>query len=68
MISQGFVGVLPAVLGALCGMLQASEELDTQAQVRGCKKPEVKAAHMMLLLAFVFRDKVRCNEGAYCAA
>jgi hypothetical protein len=31
---QGFVAVLPAVLGALCGMLQASEELDTQTQVR----------------------------------
>jgi hypothetical protein len=30
----GFVGVLPAVLGALCGMLQASAELDTQTQVR----------------------------------
>jgi hypothetical protein len=30
---QAFVGVLPAVLDALCGVLQDSEELDTQTQV-----------------------------------
>jgi hypothetical protein len=41
LISQGFVGVLPAVLGALCGMLQASEELDTQTQVREIQEPGV---------------------------
>ncbi|WIA20395.1 hypothetical protein OEZ85_004815 [Tetradesmus obliquus] len=32
---EAFVAVLPAVLGALCGMLQESEELDTQTQVFG---------------------------------
>jgi hypothetical protein len=41
LISQGFLGVLPAVLGALFDVLQASEEFDTQTQVRGllCGKP-----------------------------
>jgi hypothetical protein len=34
--SQGFVGVLPAVVGALTAMLKDSDELDTQTQVREC--------------------------------
>lgn len=33
---QGFVGVLPAVVGALTEMLNDSSELDTQTQVREC--------------------------------
>jgi hypothetical protein len=56
---QGFVGVLPAVLRALCGMLQASEELDTQTQVRGSQQPGAKTAEVLQLLAFVLMVRHR---------